>query len=210
MNNTYPFKLVPLPYAYNAMEPFIDEKTMHLHHDAHLQTYVTNLNNALKDYPSLQSWTLEQLLYYSHLVPEQIRTTVINNGGGVYNHDFFFANLKNPQNKKAPSGALVDALVSQFGSFDNFKAKFKQQALGVFGSGWTALVLNKDRKLEIVNTHNQDTVLPLDAQLIILLDVWEHAYYLKNYNVRASYIDNWFNVVDLDQAETNYLIALDQ
>jgi len=201
--NHYPFQLVPLPYAYNALEPYIDEKTMHLHHDKHLQTYVNNLNAALKDYPQLQTWSLEQLLYYSDMLPEQIRTAVINNGGGVYNHNFYFANLSPTQSN--PTGELLNAINDQFGSLDNFKTKFKAQALSVFGSGYTWLVINKDGKLEIVNTKNQDTVLPLNSCAVIGIDVWEHAYYLKHYNVRADYIDDWSKIVNWPQAEQNYV-----
>jgi len=200
--NHYPFQLVPLPYAYNALEPYIDEKTMHLHHDKHLQTYVNNLNAALKDYPQFQTWSLEQLLYYSDMLPEQIKTAVINNGGGVYNHNFYFANLSPTQSN--PTGELLNAINDQFGGLDNFKTKFKAQALSVFGSGYTWLVVNKDGKLEIVNTKNQDTVLPLNACAVIGIDVWEHAYYLKHFNVRADYIDDWFKIVNWPQAERNY------
>jgi len=202
--NTYPFQLVPLPYAYNALEPYIDEKTMHLHHDAHLQTYVNNLNAVLKDHPMLHSWTLEQLLAYSDMLPEEIHTAVINNGGGVYNHNFYFANMQPHAQQTALSGNLLHAINSEFGSYDNFKAKFKQQALAVFGSGYTALVLNHNGSLEIMNTANQNTLLNEGVCLIMLIDVWEHAYYLKNYNVRANYIDNWFNVVNLSLAEKNF------
>jgi len=204
MSNTYPFKLVPLPYAYNALEPYIDEKTMHLHHDAHLQTYVNNLNTAVKDYPELHSWSLEQLLCYSDLIPLKIRSAVINNGGGVFNHNFYFANMQPNKDQLALSGTLLTAINAEFGSFDNFRSVFKEKALSVFGSGYTALALNHNGGLEIINTANQDTLLRQGACLIMLIDVWEHAYYLKNYNVRANYIDSWFKVVNLSQAEKNF------
>jgi len=205
MKNHYPFELMPLPYAYNVLEPYIDEKTMQLHHDRHLQTYVNNLNAALKDYPELHYWGLDQLLYYSYMLPEAIRTAVINNGGGVYNHNMFFAGLISPaeaKNQTAPN--LMREINSQFGSFDAFKKQFKAQALGVFGSGYTWLAADNNGKLQIVNIKNQYTVLPMNLCPIMLIDVWEHAYYLKNYNVRADYIDNWFNVLNLTQAENNF------
>ena len=200
--NRYPFPLVPLPYAYNALEPYIDEKTMHLHHDRHLQTYVNNLNAALAKYPQFQNWTLEQLLYYSEELPGDIRTAVINNGGGVYNHNFYFANMSPAPG--APGGDLLDAIVKSFGSVENFENQFKAQALAVFGSGYTWLALGKDCNLKIINTKNQDTVLPLDAAPIMGIDVWEHAYYLKHYNVRADYIADWFRVADWRRAQENY------
>jgi Fe-Mn family superoxide dismutase len=178
---------------------------MHLHHDKHLQTYVNNLNAALKDYPQFQTWSLEQLLYYSDRLPEQIRTAAINNGGGVYNHNFYFANLSPAQQQNASSGDLLDAINNSFGSVDAFKDEFKKQALAVFGSGYTWLVINPDGNLEIINTKNQDTVLPLNACPIMGIDVWEHAYYLKHYNLRADYIDDWFKIVNWPQAKSNYM-----
>ncbi|MCL2256362.1 MAG: superoxide dismutase, partial [Firmicutes bacterium] len=162
-NNHYPFELVPLPYAYNALEPYIDEKTMQLHHDRHLQTYVNNLNAALKNYPDLHNWSLEQLLYYSDILPLEIRTAVINNGGGVFNHNNFFAGMisvSEDKNQTAPN--LMNAINSQFGSFDEFKKQFKNNALSVFGSGYTWLASDNNGKLQIVGTKNQDTILPMN------------------------------------------------
>jgi Fe-Mn family superoxide dismutase len=203
--NHYPFTLIPLPYAYDALEPYIDKLTMELHHDKHLQTYITNLNNAIKDRPALQNWTLEQLIYFAYQLPKEIKTTVLNNAGGVFNHNFYFKNLEPNKLQKQPQGALLNAIVSKFGSFEDFKTQFKQNALSVFGSGYTALVKTENGELKIVNTKNQDTVLPQNDRLIMLIDVWEHAYYLKNYNLRTNYIDNWFNVVNYQQAEKNYM-----
>jgi len=211
----YPFVLVPLPYAYDALEPFIDSKTMELHHDRHLATYVNNLNAALKDYPELHDWSLEQLLYFADYLTEDIRTAVINNGGGVYNHNLFFAMMRaretdndNGRQVAAPTGELLMAINNQFGSFDKFKEEFKKDALSVFGSGYTWLAVDGNGQLHMVNTKNQDTVLPLNLLPVMLIDVWEHAYYLKHYNVRADYIDAWFNVVDMDMAEDNYVRGL--
>ncbi|MCL2797289.1 MAG: cupin domain-containing protein [Firmicutes bacterium] len=212
----YPFELKPLPYAYNALQPYIDEKTMRLHHDKHLAAYVDNLNAALADYPAFHHWSLEQLLYYSDRLPEKIRTAVLHNGGGVYNHNLYFAGLatQNPvrQSSKGTKtariqteeGSLPVALSAQFGSLEAFKDKFKAKALSVFGSGYTWLVVSGTGELSIVNTQNQETVLPLELCPIMLVDVWEHAYYLKNYNVRADYIDNWFMVASGEAAEENY------
>ena len=216
----YPFVLVPLPYAYDALEPFIDAKTMELHHDRHLATYVNNLNAALKDYPELHNWNLEQLLYYADYLPKDIRTAVVNNGGGVYNHNLFFAGMKGRDGVEhdasnsggtpwaaSPTAELLTAINNKFGSFDNFKDEFKKQALSVFGSGYTWLAADSNGELYIVNTKNQDTVLPLNLLPVMLIDVWEHAYYLKHYNVRADYIDAWFNVVDMDKAKANYAMV---
>jgi len=218
MNEHYPFTLMPLPYAYNALEPYIDETTMRLHHDKHLKTYVDNLNAALKDYPELHRWNLEQLLYYIDRVPEAGRTAVKHNGGGVYNHNLYFTSLspKSPHGDFTQplqtnaeifpqhGGGLAQALQAKFGGFDAFKQQFKKEALNVFGSGYACLAADKEGGLQIVPVKNQDTVLPLDLFPLLPLDVWEHAYYLKHYNERAAYIDDWFRVADWPQAEARY------
>lgn len=215
-NNYYPFINLPLPYAYDAMEPFIDEKTMMLHHDRHLQTYIDNLNNALKTSPELQKLSLEQLIRNASRLPEPLQTSIRNNAGGVYNHRFFFNSLKpaespgsaavpeaaeasDPSHENQPSGELAHRL----GSFDNFKSVFKKAALSVFGSGYAWLVTDGGR-LRIVTTANQNTPLEQDLCPVLSIDVWEHAYYLKHYNLRADYIDDWFSVIDWEQAEKNY------
>lgn len=199
----YPFTLEPLPYNYTALEPFIDEKTMHIHHDKHLQTYVNNLNAALKDYPDYQTWSLEKLLKNVNWLPEEIRTPVKNNAGGVYNHEFYFNNLSADRDTQ-PSQELAEQIDRDFGSIDSFKEQFKKAALGVFGSGYAWLSLVQDGKLSIKTTANQDTLIPLELCPVMVIDVWEHAYYLKHYNVRADYIDDWFNVVDWRKASENY------
>jgi len=204
MKEHYKFELPPLPYPYNAMEPYIDEKTMQLHHDKHLQTYINNLNTALEKYPEYRTWPLEKLIKNANWLPTDIRTTVINNAGGVYNHEFFFENLAAPNSTKL-SDNMANKINQTFGSYDNFKAKFKETALSVFGSGNAWLVADKNGDLKIITTANQGTPLTLDYKPIMLLDVWEHAYYLKHYNVRADYIDDWFNVVNLNQASKNYI-----
>ena len=202
MDQHYEFVNPPLPYAYNAMEPFIDAETMELHHDRHLQTYIDNLNQILKDFPKYQHLTLPQLLLNINSMPESIQTPVNNNAGGAYNHIFFFEHLKNPS-KKAPTGRLASLIIDEFGSFDNFKTAFKQKALSVFGSGYVWLVLDAFANLRILTTANQDTPIPLSMFPLLNLDVWEHAYYLKHYNVRADYIDNWFHIINWDLADQN-------
>lgn len=203
-NMHYPFTNPPLPYAYDALEPFIDEKTMRLHHDRHLQTYVDQLNDSLKDYPACHGWTLEQLIFYAASLPEAIRTKVRNNGGGVYNHLFYFSELT-PDLSQSPAGALGDAIEREFGSALEFKKRLKEAGLSVFGSGYAWLVVNAAGSLEIITTPNQDTPLPLGLCPVLNLDVWEHAYYLKHYNVRAAYVDDWFHVVNWNQAAQRYL-----
>ena len=201
-NEYYPFVNLPLPYAYDALEPYIDEKTMHLHHDKHLQTYIDNLNKVLDAHPELQSLSLTELLKYLSRMPADVQQPIRNNGGGVYNHRFYFALLTNPSEGEAV-GHLGEAITRTFGSFQNFKDQFKQAALSVFGSGYAWLVLNNGR-LEIMTTANQNTSIELRLGPILAIDVWEHAYYLKHYNVRADYIDDWFKVVNWEQAELNY------
>lgn len=200
-NNKYPFVNLPLPYDYDALEPFIDEKTMCLHHDRHLQTYIDNLNKVLEKYPSLQGLPLERLICGNFSISSADKTAIRNNAGGVYNHRFFFSCLSPEQTE--PCSALLDAVKRQYGSFENFCNEFKASALSVFGSGYAWLVKCRNN-LKIVKTANQDTPLCSGMQPILNLDVWEHAYYLKHYNLRADYIDDWFNVINWDFANRNY------
>lgn len=202
MNNTYPFVNTPLPYAYDALEPYIDEKTMHLHHDRHLQTYIDNLNAIIKEHPELQTWTLEGLLELSAFLPKEIRQPVINNAGGVYNHRFFFDSMT-PAGKQPEENPLLAEIARQFGSLEAFQEQLKKEALAVFDSGYAWLAADGG-KLKIIRTANQDTPLPLDLQPLLALDVWEHAYYLKHYNQRAAYIDDWFSVVDWEKASWRF------
>lgn len=204
MNEHYKFINVPLPYDYDTMEPYIDEKTMVLHHDKHLQTYIDNLNNTLSQYPQFQDWTLEQLLSNIPSLPKEIQTSVKNNGGGVFSHQLYFANLANPAPSQ-PIGMLGEAINMDFGSYASFKEQFKEAALSVFGSGYAWLVLNAAGQLKITTTPNQDTPLSLGMCPILNLDVWEHAYYLKHYNLRADYIDDWFHVVNWNHANDRYM-----
>lgn len=208
MNDHYKFINTPLPYAYHAMEPYIDEKTMRLHHDKHLQTYIDHLNDALSSFPQFQTWTLEQLIMNVPSLPDTIQTKVLNNGGGVFNHQFYFNNLMNPAPQK-PVGMLGEAIAREFGSFESFKKQMKEAALSVFGSGYAWLVVNAAGQLKIVTTKNQDTTLPLGMCPVLNIDVWEHAYYLKHYNQRAAYIEDWFHVVNWENADRNYLRCFD-
>ena len=195
LEEMYPFILPPLPYAYDALEPFIDTETMHYHHDKHFQTYITNLNKALASNPKLQDRTLKELLYHPEALPAKDRTAILNNAGGVYNHFLFFNGLAPAdEDNHEPKCRLIGIIDNTFGSFDNFKKLFSQQALQVFGSGWTCLVLTPEGVPKIVNLKNQDVVNEGD-QVIILFDVWEHAYYLKYKNLRADYVDNLWNII---------------
>ena len=201
-NEYYPFVNLPFPYAYDALEPYIDEKIMHLHHDKHLQTYIDNLNKVLDAHPELQSLSLTELLKYLSRMPADVQQPIRNNGGGVYNHRFYFSLLLNPAPTE-PFGKFAAEMNRTFGSFDTFKKAFKDMAISIFGSGYT-WVTACDGKIAIVNTPNQNNPLEQDLIPILAIDVWEHAYYLKHYNVRAEYIDQWFKIINWKQVEANY------
>jgi Fe-Mn family superoxide dismutase len=199
------YTLPDLPYAYDALEPYIDEETMHLHHDKHHNTYVTNLNAAIEKHPELGGKTVEELLADFSSVPEDIQTAVRNNGGGHANHTFFWEIL-GPNAGGEPTGAIKEAIEETFGSFEDFKEEFKTAATGRFGSGWAWLVV-KDGKLAITSTANQDSPL-MDGQTPVLgLDVWEHAYYLKYKNVRPDYINAFWSVVNWDKVNEYFAKA---
>ena len=202
MNDLYPFINLPLPYAYDALEPYIDEKTMHLHHDRHLQTYVDNLNAALKDHPEAQRMSLQQLVTYSGRLPRSMRAAVHNNAGGVYNHRLYFDSIT--PGTHLPSGELERAIVMEFGGLSGLNEKLKAAALSVFGSGYAWLCVTPAGKLAIATSPNQDTPLARGCCPILLVDVWEHAYYLKHYNLRAAYLDDFAHVIDWDKAETRF------
>ena len=195
------YTLPDLPYGYDALEPYIDVETMHLHHDKHHNTYVTNLNAAIEKYPELEEQSIEELMKNLNEVPEDIRTAVRNNGGGHANHSFFWK-IMAPNAGGEPTGAIKDAIDQACGSFEKMKEEFKTAATGRFGSGWAWLVLNNG-KLEITSTANQDSPLTDGKTPIIGLDVWEHAYYLKYKNVRPDYIAAFWDVVNWDQANEN-------
>jgi Fe-Mn family superoxide dismutase len=186
--------LPPLPYAFNALEPHIDARTMEIHHDKHHGGYVTNLNAALDKHPELQSKSVEDLLAGINSVPEDIRTAVRNNGGGHANHTMFWE-IMAPNAGGAPTGKIADAINGSFGSVDTFKQEFKKAALGRFGSGW-AWVIDNGGKLVVESTANQDSPLMERKKVVFGLDVWEHAYYLHYQNRRPDYVDAWWNVVN--------------
>ena len=199
------YQLPKLPYGYDALEPYIDVETMHLHHEKHHNTYVTNLNAAIEKHPELGSKSIEELIADIDALPEDIRTAVRNNGGGHANHTFFWE-IMAPKAGGEPVGELKTAIDEAFGSFTDFKAKFKEEATTRFGSGWAWLVL-KDGKLEIISTPNQDSPLMEGLTPILGLDVWEHAYYLNYRNVRPDYVDAFWNVVNWDKVNELYLAA---
>ncbi len=188
------FSVPPLPYDYAALEPYIDEQTMRIHHDKHHAAYVNNLNTALEQAPDLQSQSVDELISNLDSVPEGIRTAVRNNGGGHANHTLFWEIL-GPNAGGEPTGALADALNTAFGSFAAFKEQFAKAATTRFGSGWAWLISNGG-KLEITSTPNQDTPLMEGRTPLLGLDVWEHAYYLKYQNRRPDYIAAWWNAVN--------------
>jgi len=190
------FTLPDLGYAFDALEPHIDAKTMEIHHDKHHAAYVDKLNAALEGHGDLESNRIEELLADLNNIPEDIRTAVRNNGGGHANHTLFWETMK-PGGAKEPSGQLADAIKDTFGSFTDFKAKVTEAGATRFGSGWAWLAKNGD-KLEVYSTANQDSPLSEGKTPILGLDVWEHAYYLKYQNKRPDYIEAWWNVVNWD------------
>ena len=199
----YGFELPKLPYAYDALEPHIDKETMEIHHTKHHNTYVTKLNDAVKG-TDLESKSIEDIIKNLNSVPDDIRTAVQNNGGGHYNHSLFWEMLT--PNASEPSGEVVDAISSTFGSLDKFKEEFAAAAAGRFGSGWAWLVVDNG-ELSIVSTPNQDNPLSEGKIPVLGLDVWEHAYYLKYQNKRPDYISAFWNVVNWDKVNELYQAA---
>ncbi len=198
------YSLPKLSYAYNALEPYIDAETMNIHYNNHHAAYVNNLNNALKSYPELSKKEIGELLRDLNEVPESIRTAVRNNGGGHYNHTLFWSILA-PANSVPMSPALEKKLTESFGSVDAFKAEFEKEALGRFGSGWVWLIKDKNEKLRIVSTPNQDNpIMPMadvKGEPVLALDVWEHAYYLKYQSKRVDYAKAFWQVVNWNEVE---------
>jgi Fe-Mn family superoxide dismutase len=192
-----------LPYDYNALEPYIDEETMHLHHDKHHQAYINNLNTALANYPDLQDKSAEELIRDLNSVPEAIRPAVRNNGGGHVNHTMFWE-IMGPNGGGEPSGALADAINQSFGSFDAFKQQFNDAGTKRFGSGWAWLVRGSDGGLSVISTANQDNPLSDGQYPVLGNDVWEHAYYLKYQNRRPEYLAAWWNVVNWDAVSQRF------
>ena len=200
-----PFSLPPLPYAFDALEPYIDKATMEIHHGKHHAAYVTNLNKALESAPQLAGKSLEELLASNCAVaPENIRTAVRNHGGGHLNHSLFWQ-IMGPQAGGQPGGKLAEAIKSTFGNFDQFKEKFGAAAMGRFGSGWAWLVKSPEGKLDIYSTANQDSPVMESKFPVLGLDVWEHAYYLKYQNRRNEYVAAWWSVVNWNEVEKRFL-----
>ena len=202
-NQKYKFTLPALSFSYDALTPYISEETLKFHYDKHFQTYTDNLNKALENHPEFQSWSLEKLVCDYNKLPENIKNAVRNNAGGVYNHYLYF-DLMTPNSTKKPMGRIEETINKRFGSYDIFKQEMKSVALNTFGSGWAWLVKDEVGNLEIISTQNQDTPFTLNLYPLLLVDVWEHAYYLQYQNRRAEYLDNWFNVIDWEKVEKNF------
>jgi Fe-Mn family superoxide dismutase len=199
----YPFKLPDLPYAFDALEPHIDARTMEIHHDKHHAAYTSKLNEALEKHPPLQGKSIEELLGAIDSVPQDIRTTVRNNGGGYVNHALFWQ-IMAPGAGGEPGGKLGKDIASTFGSFDAFRKKLSDAAATQFGSGWGWLVRNGAGNLEVYSTPNQDSPLMQGHTPILGVDVWEHAYYLKYQNRRPDYLQAWWSVVNWPEVERRF------
>jgi len=201
MDDHYPFTLPPLPYAYDALSPELDARTLGFHHDKHFAAYVDNLNKLLEPHPAYQSWPLERLCQSWAELPEDIRQGVRNNAGGVYNHDLYFKTMA-PKPASAPEGDLAAAVTRDFGDLAALRSALKSAALGQFGSGWAWLVRDCEGRLSIQKTANQDTPFPLSP--LLCCDVWEHAYYLQYQNRRADYFDAWWCLINWPQVSQSY------
>ena len=200
------FELPPLPYAFDALEPHVDARTMEIHHGKHHATYVNKLNEALADWPELQSKTIEELLGNVTTLADSLRTAVNNHGGGHLNHSIFWNNMR-PDGGGVPQGNLAGAIDAAFGSFEAFRVKFSAAAAGRFGSGWAWLCLNRGGNLIVQDFANQDNPLTVGLTPLLGLDVWEHAYYLKYQNRRPDYIAAWWNVVNWTDVAERYAKA---
>ncbi|AYE33033.1 superoxide dismutase [Clostridium septicum] len=193
-----------LPYSYDALEPYIDALTVQIHYEKHLQSYVDNLNSLVAIDPKFfDEKPLNEILSNTNSIPVEIRQGVINQGGGVDNHNFYFSILS-PNAKTMPEGRLLTAINNTFGSFDNMKEKLNKLSIGKFGSGWGWLVVNEYCGLEIITTSNQNSPLSVNKKPLIAIDVWEHAYYLKYKNLRKDYVNNIWNLIDFNIIENLY------
>ncbi len=199
----YPFEVKPLPYSYDALEPYLCREILEFHHDKHYATYVNKLNEIVKNYPNLQNMTLEELLIETEEIPNEVKTAVKNNAGGVYNHELYF-DCMNSADCELPTDRLALAMNAAFGSVDNFKAAFTAAATNQFGSGYAWLILSNGQ-LEIIATSNQDTPISQTVTPLLCIDVWEHAYYLQYQNRRPDYIDNWFNLINWSYVGARYM-----
>ena len=196
------FELPRLQYSYDALEPYIDAKTMEIHHSKHHQTYITNLNKALESYPELFEKSLEDLLANLDQIPESIRVAVRNGGGGHYNHTLFWQ-IIGPKSNSKPSENMNSLITDSFESFDNFKSEFNEKATKQFGSGWGWLCQDKSGKLVTLSTPNQDTPISSGLNPILGIDVWEHAYYLNYQNKRPDYINAFWEIINWEAVESN-------
>jgi superoxide dismutase, Fe-Mn family len=201
----HPFKLPDLPYAFDALEPHIDAKTMEIHHGKHHAAYTNKLNEALEKHPNLQDKSIEELLRGIDSIPEDIRTVVRNNGGGYANHALFWE-IMGPDGGGEPAGELADAIAKKFGSFDDFRKKVSDAGATQFGSGWAWLVV-ADSGIDVYSTPNQDSPLMKGHRPILGVDVWEHAYYLKYQNRRPDYLEAWWNTVNWEEVARRYAEA---
>jgi superoxide dismutase, Fe-Mn family len=204
---TGPFVLPSLPYAFDALEPQIDALTMQIHHDKHHGAYVANLNRAVAGFPEVGNQPVEALLANLSAVPEKIRAAVRNQGGGHYNHTLFWQMMKKGGGGQ-PAGGLLQAIEKQFGSFGGFRDELTKSALGQFGSGWAWLVMRPTKQLAVESTPNQDSPISQGKQVLLGIDVWEHAYYLKYQNRRSDYVAAFFNVIDWDWVTDRYAKGL--
>jgi superoxide dismutase, Fe-Mn family len=204
---TGPFTLPALPYAFDALEPHIDAQTMQIHHDKHHQAYITNLNKAVVGYADLEKKSIEELISHLGAVPDAVRGAVQNNGGGHYNHSLFWQMMKKDGGGD-PKGELATAIDKKFKSYVGFKSDLTLAATGRFGSGWAWLIVNADKELAIESSANQDTPASTGKHVLLGIDVWEHAYYLKYQNRRVDYVTAWFNVINWDFVTDRYKKAM--
>lgn len=207
MNNyekrTYPFNAMPLPYGYDALQPVLDERSLQFHHDKHYQTYVDNLNKTIEEYPMLWDKSLEDLLIMWNELPSNIGKSIRNNAGGVYNHELYFATMNQPKGQTV-KGRLAEALNRDFDSYEHWKEIMKMAAVSKFGSGWAWLLSDMEGNLSVAQTANQN-VPGLNSTIpLLLVDVWEHAYYLQYQNRRAEYVEGWFQLINWDLVEKRY------
>ena len=194
-----------LQYKYKDLEPYIDTETVCIHYTKHLQGYVDKLNKIIEGYEKFtEGKTLEEILYNVEKIPKEIRKDIINQGGGVANHNLYFSILS-PKPRKYPSGNLLTDINKKYGNIENLKEEISKRAINQFGSGYSWLVINEDNELDVISTSNQDSPLIFKMKPILTIDVWEHAYYLKYKNLRANYVKNIWNIIDWAKVEENYL-----
>ncbi|MTK05662.1 MAG: superoxide dismutase [Hungatella sp.] len=203
MNEHYPFANPPLPYTYDALEPYVNIQTLYQHHNRILQQYVTNLNNILKDYPELQTLSLEELLTSAENLPPEIRQSVIDRAGGIYNHMIYFYGMANPS-AYFQTVYLSPAIIRDFGTGENFFNEYKKYAMSIFGPGYAWLVADSDGKLRFITTSYEDSPILYNLCIVAGIDVWEHSYYAPYFTSRSAYIEDWFHVLNWEIMERRY------